>query len=74
MALIFSFCKRGSRDKGPGQGGVDKATLSRGDGILATQGSAICVASRLTGLVYAESRIRGVSKIVRVSPVLYSKS
>ncbi len=30
--------------------------------------SVVCAASPLSGLIYAESRIRGISRIIRLSP------
>ncbi len=75
MALICSLCKRELREKNTGGPGcVDNHASVPGKGDRVTPGAAMCVAGRLSGLVYAESRIGGISKIIRVSPVAYHKS
>ena len=70
MALICSQCKRELREKVPGQGTVGNLALLRANGTWGIHGPA----GRLTGVVYAQSRIRGISKVITVSPVAYNKS
>jgi hypothetical protein len=69
-----SFCKRELFEKAPGPGCAGGSALVRGSGILGASVSELCVANRLTGLVYAQSRIGGISKIIRLSPVACHKS
>jgi hypothetical protein len=71
MVRICSLCKR---ELGRGGAGVGDPAPGPGNGILKSKGSAVCMVSRLSGLVYAESRIRGIRRIIRVSPLFNNKS
>jgi len=71
MVRICSLCKRELGRRGAGMGNPAPRPEN---GILESNGSAVCLVSRMSGLVYAESRIRGISRIIRVNPSLYNKS
>ncbi len=69
MTLFCSRCERELRGKVPGTS-VGELAFLRENGTWGIHGPL----GRLSGVIYAQSRIGGISKVITVSPAAHNKA